>query len=245
MKKILLLLILYIFLSCQKNENIIPEISFGRYFDILNMITYEDLEEENRQYYLELITAEAKKYPKEFYEKIGLDVIIIGKNLKYNRGYRAAIPENSMRIIFMGIKDYYTDDYIKYAFHHDLHHYTEFVIWQDYYYDWDEWRVLYHGTNLGGITAYLNGDYSYTVPYDLELPGFLNHYSTLGQEEDRAEIMGAYMTDYGNRILIRKAMNDELFFKKCIVLLNFYKENFNLNFLDDFLKYFPDAVLID
>jgi hypothetical protein len=165
-----------------------------------------------------------------------LDTIVIGKNLAFDNAYRASVPDNHRRILFIGIEYDYSDDYIRYTFHREMNHYIEFNIWNSYYYDWEQWRVLYTGGNADSELAYQGRDANTWWQYRPTLPGFLNTYSMLGQEEDRSEMMAFYLTDNINIFFIRKARNDELFYQKAVTLFTFYKEELNFNLLDEFLR---------
>ena len=211
-------------------------ISFEIYTDTWNSASYEPLETERRQHYTNLLIQEMNKYPDSFFNRIGLRNIVIGKNLKFQGVFRAAVPDNYKNILFMGIRDDYTDDYFRHTFHHELNHFVEFHIWRDYRYDWDQWRVLFNGSGGGGELAYQGGEDRTAITYNPKLPGFFNNYSTLGQEEDRSEMIAYFLTEHGNSSFIEKAGNDVIFKQKAILLFSFCKEKLNLNLLDDFLS---------
>jgi len=210
-------------------------ISFEIYTDTWNLASYEPLETKRRKHYTDLLVQEMTKYPDGFFERIGLRTIAVGKNLRFQGIFRAAVPDNYRNTLFMGIKDDYSDDYFRHVFHHELNHFVEYYIWRDYRYDWDQWRVLFHGSGGGGELAYQDGDDSIAIPYDPNLPGFLNNYSTLGQEEDRSEMIAFFLTENSNRQFIEKAKRDKLFNQKAVLLFTFYKEKLNWNLLNDFL----------
>ncbi|GHV84367.1 hypothetical protein AGMMS50212_17070 [Spirochaetia bacterium] len=52
----------------------------------------------------------------------------------------------------------------------------------------------------------------------------MNKYSTLGQEEDRSEIIAFFMTDSKHALLIKKAKKDAIFNKKVLCLLKLFSE---------------------
>ena len=220
--------------SSSQSDNLGNLIKFEIYTDTWNLASYEPLETDRRQHYTNILIKEMNKYPDDFFERIGLHTIAVGKNLRYQGIFRAAVPDNYKSILFMGIKDDYSDDYIRHVFHHELNHFVEYYIWKDYRYDWDQWRVLFDGRG-GGELAYQDGDDSTAIPYNPNLPGFLNDYSTLGQEEDRSEIIAFFLTENTNRQFIEKAKRDNLFYQKAVLLFTFYNERLNWNLLDDFL----------
>jgi hypothetical protein len=211
-------------------------ISFEIYTDTWNLAAYEMLETERRQHYTNLLIQEMNKYPDDFFERTGLRTIAVGKNLRFQGIFRAAVPDNFKNTLFMGIRDDYSDDYFRHVFHHELNHFVEYHIWRDYRYDWDQWRVLFHGRGGGGELAYQGGEDRTAITYNPNLPGFLNNYSTLGQEEDRSEMIAFFLTENRNKQFMEKAGRDNLFYQKAVLLFSFYKERLNWNLLEDFLS---------
>ena len=175
------------------------------------------------------------KYPNEYFQRIDLEVIVIVKNLKFDNVYRAAVPDNYKRILFVGIRSDYTDDYLRHVYHHEQNHYAEFYIWKDYRYNWDKWKVLYEGGYAGGEIAYQNGEDRNSGVYRPNLTGFLNYYSTLGQEEDRSEIIAYFLTESENKLFMEKAKQDKIFYQKAILIFTLYKEKLNFDLLKLFL----------
>jgi len=208
--------------------------------DTWGKVSYESLETGKRQKYTKLIIDEMNKYPNDFFTKIGLDIIIIGKNLKFEGTFRASVPDNGKKILFMGIRDDYTDDYLKHVFHHELNHYVEYHIWGSHRHDWEPWRKLFDGEGGGGELAYQNGENSNSMVYNPDLPGFLNYYSTLGQEEDRSEMIAFFLTEKGNKSFVEKAEKDNIFRQKSILLFEFYKDKFKYNLFDEYLLLIKD-----
>ncbi|MCL2705954.1 MAG: hypothetical protein FWE72_07075, partial [Spirochaetaceae bacterium] len=187
-------------------------------------------------HYTKLIMEEMAKYPDEYFKTIDLEVIVIVKNLKFDNVYRASVPDNYKRILFMGIRSDYRDDYLRHVYHHEKNHYAEFYIWKNYRYDWPEWRKLYESTKRGGETAYQNGEDRSVGVYRKDLVGFLNTYSTLGQEEDRSEMIAYFLTDSENKLFMEKAKNDKIFYQKAVLLFTLYKEKLNFDLLKLFLS---------
>ena len=211
-------------------------ISFEIYTDTWRLAAYEMLETERRQHYTNLLIQEMSKYPEDFFERIGLRTIALGRNLRFQNAFRAAVPDNYSGILFIGIRDDYSDDYFRHVFHHELNHFVEYHIWRDYRYDWDQWRVLFNGSGGGGELAYQGGEDRNAITYNPNLPGFLNNYSTLGQEEDRSEMTAFFLTENGNRQFLEKAKRDNLFYQKAVLLFTFYNERLNWNLLGDFFS---------
>lgn len=102
--------------------------------------------------------------------------------------------------------------------HHELHHSTEYALFKDMFFKWDKWarknkRKFDYGK--GGEIAYhdenKNIDY-YTINHPQK--GFVNLYSTMGQEEDRCEIVSLIMNDNERPLLIEFCKKDRRLKKK-------------------------------
>ena len=89
----------------------------------------------------------------------------------------------------------------------ELNHFVEYHIWRDYRYDWDQWRVLFDGSGAGGELVYQGGEDRTAIIYNPNLHGFLNNYSTLGQEEDRSEMIAYFLTENENNSFYRERLN--------------------------------------
>lgn len=174
--------------------------------DTWGQVSFSDIEsDENLASYLKLLKNEMSKYPNDFFSKISLKYITLCKNLAFNGQNRAAIPDPYLGNI------YYTIDgvgknkntYLIHTFHHELHHYTEYAIWQDMRYDWDAWISLNSEDFTygdGGETAYANSGFDYYSPQHPRA-GFLNLYSMTGDEEDRCEIIAFWLTETEREII--------------------------------------------
>jgi hypothetical protein len=204
-----------------------PVIAYGGFTDTWNKVTYAPLEESKRQYYTAIIKREISKYPDEYYAVTKLKTIVLVKNLKFDNVFRASVPDNYKSVLYMGIKDEYSDDYFIHCIHHEQNHFAEFAIWGDYRYRWDQWTQLFNGPGGGGELAYQAGGEGYTMTYRSNLPGFLNTYSGLGQEEDRSEMVGYFLTDSENQLFMAKAKRDVVFHRKAILLFSLYAVRLN------------------
>ena len=115
-----------------------------------------------------------------------------------------------------------------------MHHYIEIFLWNTY--EWPEYNKLYNGSALGGVYAYREGSSKDYYSFSNDLEGFLNGYSTLAPEEDRAEIIAFYMNPLGNehKNLIEKCKTDKVLREKTEFVLGLYEELGFENILDDF-----------
>jgi len=192
--------------------------------------------------YLKILRAEFSKYPENFFVNIGISTIVIGEDMHYNGQKRAAIPDPYLATVYYEIDPDYETYYYIHTLHHELHHCTEYAIWKDMYFDWDKWtsrnkKKFRYGN--GGASTYEGENtkidwYSFIHPQK----GFVNLYSTTGQEEDRCEIVSLIMSDEERKFLFKLSEKDKIIRKKVKLMLelldnisgtenNFWNEKIN------------------
>ncbi|MBS1637614.1 MAG: hypothetical protein JST26_16995 [Bacteroidetes bacterium] len=173
--------------------------------------------------YITLLHEQYLKYPAGYFQKVGLNTIILGKNLRYGSQNRAAVPDPYKQHLFFSVDGSYgnnTHDYLVYVMHHELHHCTEYAIWKNMYYRWKPWQKAnpcFFRYGKGGATAYEHLDVNWggmTHPRK----GFINLYATTGQEEDRCEIMAVLLNEQQLSELTRLAARDKKLRKKLRLL---------------------------
>jgi hypothetical protein len=211
-------------------------ILYAGFTDTWNLVSYNKLEDEKRQKAAELLYTALKEYPKDIFKTINLKNLVLVRDLSFQGTLRASVPDNYKNALFMSFNDSYSDYYIVHCFIHELNHYIEFWLWGDYRYRWPEYSRLYSGNAKGGETAYGADEDFYS--YRDELPGFLNLYSQLGQEEDRSEIIAYYFTRMNgeHENLIRKCGKDETFRRKAEMILKLYEDKLGFRGLIHSLK---------
>lgn len=171
------------------------------------------------KHYLKLILREYSKYPYGYLKKARADNLVLCENYKFKKNHQAAMPDPYSRKLFLAIDGAYgnhTDTYLVHVLHHELHHCTEYAIWQNQYYKWSEWSGLNtpgFTYGRGGRTAYQDSNTDY-YKMNNPRPGFINLYSTTGQEEDRSEIFSLMMSDIERPILHRYCKKDPILQKK-------------------------------
>jgi hypothetical protein len=195
------------------------------YVDSWEAISYEVLNtRENLDDYLSLLLSEYAKYPQGFFKKIRLDTLIICKNLRFESQERAAIPDPFQKTLLLDA-DYsrYGRNYLIHTMHHELHHCTEFAIWNEMYYSWEAFTALNTKGFLygsGGASAYLvenrNKDY-YSMCHPKE--GFSNPYQMTGEEEDRCEIMAFVFTDHQRDKMVEYCQEDGIIMAKLKLII--------------------------
>lgn len=174
--------------------------------------------------YLTLLSREYSKYPKGYFQLIGIKTIVLGKKLKFSNQSRAAIPDpysNSLFLSIDGNDGHFSKEYLIHVMHHELNHCTEYAIWKNMNYKWRDWgksNRLFFKYKGGGQLACENlavNWYSITHPQK----GFMNLYSTTAQEEDRCELIALIMTDEERKYIFQYYSKDRILRKKINIIL--------------------------
>ena len=153
--------------------------------------------------YLGQLKYEFSKYPIGYIHEAGAEQIVLCRNLNINGQARSAIPDPYTQTLFLDISRDLPFVYKVHVMHHELHHLTEFTLYEDMYYDWNKWNKKNKKNfeyGYGGIAAYDDVETDYSALIHPE-PGFLNLYATTGAEEDRCEIVALIMTEIENTFL--------------------------------------------
>lgn len=201
--------------------------------DTWNKVTYDSLKGDEKEMFTQLIIGFLSKYPADFFEKVSLKYIILCKDLHFGKDKRAAVPDNYKNQMYYSYSDDYEDYYIAHTVFHEMNHFAEFSVWNDYRYNWAAWKALYNGNRKGGVTAYANSNIVDYYSLGTGPPGFLNLYSTLGEEEDRSDIIAFFMNDLNNEHneMMKMVKADPILQKKLKLMLKFYKEHFGFGTL--------------
>jgi hypothetical protein len=141
--------------------------------------------------YISLFSAEFTLYPPELIREAGLKRVIVCKKLRLDGQPRAAVPDFELGDLYVDIlpRGFYAI-YLRQVLHHEFYHMIDFR--QDGLKD-EAWTALNQPGfryGAGGNTAQTNESTSLATR---AYPGFLNHYSTTGVEEDKAEIFSRLM----------------------------------------------------
>lgn len=194
-----------------------------------NEVTYSKISDTtlcNR--YMDILVEEFSKYPVTYFGIIGISNIKICKDLKFGKTARAGIPDPYIKTLFLDANfNYsgYTESYFRRVMHHELHHCSEYHLWNDMYHKSAEWQKLNDSTfkyGNGGAEAYLKqnqGTDWFSIAHPIQ--GFANLYSTTGQEEDRCELVAMIMNNKERSELLNLCSNDPLLNRKLIKILNY------------------------
>jgi hypothetical protein len=144
--------------------------------------------------YAEIFTSAFALYPTEFVTRSGLKRIVLCEDLSFAGQRRSAIPDFESDTLFLDCsRGAYNKTYLRKVIHHEFFH---MVDKRDAVYQDPAWILLNPpgfrygsgGKNAQGIAT--------TSLVTEEYPGFLNHYSTTGVEEDKAELFGHLIVEY-------------------------------------------------
>ena len=179
--------------------------------------------------HLTLLIEEFKVYPKDYFERIGMKSLCLLESIYYGKSRREAAPDDGRGVLMLESSARLIDNttYLKYAFHHDLHHYAEVGADIDRFKLWKKWDKLnpkkfeYFGTGaMQDEKKYAHLDFGYVHPRE----GFITNYAMTAAVEDRAE-MAAYIIIPEYRVDLWPLLEeDKLLVKKVDFMLDLFSE---------------------
>ncbi len=149
--------------------------------------------------YRTILQTELAKYPENYTTKACASRIVLTQNLRRSDiGYVAAFPDPLQGTLFLSVNGQAGNsdtNYLIRVIHHELHHNAEYATYRNMRSADPAWENLntpgfIYGS--GGSEAYFNPNIPWSALTNPR-PGFVNLYSTLSQEEDRAEIVSLLM----------------------------------------------------
>lgn len=163
--------------------------------------------------YVRWFPDEFRLYPVEAIRRSHLRRVILCAELKFAGQLRTAIPDFEHNTLYLDIER--SSDsriYQILVFHHELFHVIDYA--DDYrVYEDDAWAKLNEDDfryGSGGKNAQDNPETSVLTD---RYPGFLNHYSTTGVEEDKAELFANMIVRA--KTVERRAESDPVLQTKC------------------------------
>ncbi|EMO43304.1 LIC13305 family lipoprotein [Leptospira noguchii] len=165
--------------------------------DTFNAIQYEIAPANEIQNYRIFLDTEIEKYPRGYWIKGKAEKVVLGKNLKLSGQSIAAVPDAYQKVLYLSINGTgaSTQDYLIHVIHHELNHNVDFAHYGDMrkvLSDWNSLNTPGFQYGNGGAEAYANPGVPWMALTN-PVPGFINLYSTLAQEEDRSELMAVLM----------------------------------------------------
>ena len=141
-----------------------------------------------RDSFVPILTSEWFLYPVELVEKTRLRRIILCKNLTFEGQRRTAVPDFEHHDLYFDVvRGSYSELYVRKVIHHEFFHIIDFMDDGQLYSD-ERWAALNpkgFKYGAGGSTAQKDSSMSLV---NNRVAGFLNKYSTMGVEEDKAEV---------------------------------------------------------
>lgn len=159
--------------------------------------------------YQPLFVKEFSLYPPELIRLTKLKRIVFCDELSFAGQRRNAIPDFEHDTLYLDIvRGMKNSLYMRKVLHHDFYHMIDYRDDGKLYND-DRWLLLnppqFQYTPGGGKSAQGVADTSVLTD---KYPGFLNHYSTMGVEEDKAEIFAHMLVD--GSYMTRRASRDDI-----------------------------------
>jgi hypothetical protein len=152
------------------------------------MITGEAANANQVAAYVPLLTTELNLYPPGFVAKTKLKRITLCRELSFGGQRRTAVPDFEHDVLYLDVaRESKKPLYLTEVFHHEFFHIVDLRDDGKLYAD-ERWAKLNRDDFAYGTGGKNAQDFSDTSLLTDKYPGFLNHYSTTGVEEDKAEL---------------------------------------------------------
>jgi hypothetical protein len=189
------------------------------------------------QRYARVLHTEFGRYPPTAVRRTGLMRIILCADLSFDGQKRTAIPDFEHHTLYLDIeRGSYDRNYQIQVLHHEFFHVIDYaddgLVYEDN--DWASLNPSDFAYGTGGRNAQ---DVADTNVLTDRYPGFLNHYSTTGVEEDKAEIFARLIIDPS--MVQRRAESDPVLrakIEKMESLVRKFSDEMNEEFWEGFSK---------
>lgn len=153
-------------------------------------------DEKSLQEYAHLFAEEFSLYPADLTRRTKLKQVVLCRDLSFAGQRRNAIPDWEHDALYLDVsRGSYSKPYMRKVIHHEFFHLIDYRDDGQIYRD-DRWISL----NPVGFTYGTGGrnaqNQRSTSVLTAEKPGFVNHYSTTGVEEDKAELFANLIVDH-------------------------------------------------
>jgi hypothetical protein len=152
-------------------------------------------EENELKPYIPLFVAEFSLYPPDLVKRTRLKRVVFCTQLAFAGQRRNAVPDWENNTLYLDVaRGTYSKPYLRKVIHHEFFHIIDCRDDGNLYQD-ERWAALNPAGfkyGAGGRAAQDNAD---TSVLTTKYPGFLNHYSTTGVEEDKAELFANLIVD--------------------------------------------------
>lgn len=145
--------------------------------------------------YTGLFVPEFSLYPTELFRQTRLRRVVLCRDLSFGGQRRNAIPDFEHDTLYLDVaRGTHNQAYMRKVIHHEFFHIIDLRDDGSLYRD-ERWASL----NPGAFRYGSGGKNAQNLPQTSVLtdkfPGFLNHYSTTGVEEDKAEVFANLVVD--------------------------------------------------
>lgn len=162
--------------------------------------------------YEAIFAPELSIYPVQLIRKIGLKRIVLCEQLSFEKQKRTAVPDYDHDALYFDVRrGEYSKSYVRRTIHHELFHVLDYCDDGKVYSDprWEALNPKGFEYGRGGRTMQTAGTVGRLTD---ARPGFLNVYSTLGVEEDKAEVFATLIVHPA--YMAKRAKSDVVLRKK-------------------------------
>lgn len=145
--------------------------------------------------YAPLLAGELSRYPPDLVRRSGLRRVALCVELSFAGQRRNAVPDFEGHTLFLEVSRGSGNRlYLRKVIHHEFFHIVDLRDDGRLYRD-DAWSLLNPRGFRYGAGGRSVQDFSATSVLTTRYPGFLNHYSTTGVEEDKAEVFANLLVE--------------------------------------------------
>lgn len=146
--------------------------------------------------YISLFVQEFGLYPPDLVRRSQLKRVVLCSELSFGGQRRNAIPDFEHDTLYFDVsRGAHNQSYLRKVIHHEYFHLIDYRYDGNVYKD-DCWESLNPDNFAYGGGGAAVQDMSRTSILTDQIPGFLNHYSTTGVEEDKAEFFANMIVDH-------------------------------------------------
>ncbi len=152
------------------------------------MIEGKNADETDLEDYTKLFSFEFAIYPPELVQRAQLKRVVFCTGLSFAGQRRNAVPDFEHDTLYLDVsRGKHSQLYLRKVIHHEFFHIIDYrddgAVYRD-----DSWSSLNAADFQYGTGGAAAQDRANTSILTTQFPGFLNHYSTTGVEEDKAEV---------------------------------------------------------
>lgn len=174
------------------------------------MINGKNADTKELQQYVALFAPEFTLYPTDLIQRSQLKRVALCSELSFADQRRNAIPDYEHDTLYLDVsRGTYDRTYLRKVIHHEFFHIIDYRDDGSVYKD-ERWEALNPAEFKYGGGGRAVQSFQLTSVLTDKFPGFLNHYSTTGVEEDKAEVFANLIVDstyVENRMKMNRVLN--------------------------------------